>query len=320
MTAVLTSCFPVGDLAANNPEKTKYLFLIVGMDDAAANTDVLFTVSYDAETLTTRIAQIPRDTYFNFGDSQNKINQVYASGLSRGKSEKESLDDFARMLEKAFGVKFDGFIGVNLSVLRNLVDGLGGVDIILNADLDITVDGVDGAISLKKGVNRIDGATAEKFVRFRSGYAMGDLGRVDAQKIFLNALFTRVASGVSLPMLLNIVKIVQNETVTDMSFAKFVNLVFDSLSKKGEKSTFYATVPGEPTNTPSGLSYYVLNKKSTAEMVKSYMFSYSDFDPEKRFFTDKYDSFVNIYNDDSINLREFSKESLSDMHIASSKQ
>jgi len=315
---VLTSCFKRNDVAANKAEKTKHLFLIAGMDDAAANTDVLFTLSYDADTLTTRIAQIPRDTYFNFGNSQNKINQVYASELSAGKSRHEALDSFARMLEGAFGVKFDGFIGVNLSVLRKLVDSLGGVDIVLNSDMEISVDGIDGAISLKKGVNKIDGETAEKFVRFRSGYAMGDLGRVDAQKIFLNALFTKVAEGVSLPLLLNIVRIVQNETVTDLSFTKFVNLVFDSISKKGEKTTLYATVPGEPTNSPSGLSYYVLNKKSTEEMVKKYMFSYSVFDPEKRFVSEEYDSFYNIYYDESVSVREFTRESLSDMHIARS--
>ena len=316
----LTSCFGRSESASNKTDKTKYAFLIAGMDDAAANTDVLFTLSYDSDTLTTRIAQIPRDTYYNFGGSQNKINQVYASAMAKGMDKFTALQEFSHKLEEAFGAKFDGFIGVNLSVLRKLVDSLGGIDIELNSDMEISVDGVDGAISLKKGVNHIDGECAEKFVRFRSGYAMGDLGRVDAQKIFLNALFTRVASGVSLPMLLDIVKLVQSETVTDLSFTRLVDMIFDSMNKKGEKNTFYATLPGEPTTAPSGLSYYVLNKKSTAEMLKTYMFSEKEFDQSRRFLNTEWDNFVNIYNDDSIGLIEYSKDSLDDMHIASARE
>ena len=35
--------------AAAEYEKDKYVFLVAGFDDAAENTDVLFTVSYDAK-------------------------------------------------------------------------------------------------------------------------------------------------------------------------------------------------------------------------------------------------------------------------------
>lgn len=311
----LTSCAANYQTTSGNNEKTKYVFLIAGMDDAAANTDVLFTLSYDSSSLCTRIAQIPRDTYMNFGGSQNKINQFYASRLSAGVDKYSAMTEFAELLEAKLGTEFDGFIGVNLSVLRKVVDSLGGVDIELSSDMTISVDNDKNAISLKAGTNHIDGDTAEKFVRFRSGYAMGDLGRVDAQKIFLNALFTKVASGVSLPLLLDIVKIVQNETVTDLSFTKLINLIFNSMNEKGEKTTYYATLPGEPVIASNGLSYYVLNRKSTAEMLKNYMFSYQTFDPEHSFVNYNETSMVNVYEDDGIPLREYSKESLSDMRI-----
>ena len=68
-------CAPRTNKASANYNKDKYVFLVAGFDEAAENTDVLFTVSYDADKSEARVAQIPRDTYFAFGKVQNKINQ-----------------------------------------------------------------------------------------------------------------------------------------------------------------------------------------------------------------------------------------------------
>ena len=81
----LFSCAPKSKEAAGECEKSRYVYLVAGFDEVAENTDVLFTVSYDANTNTGYVAQIPRDTYYNFGKSQNKINQIYATLISEGK-------------------------------------------------------------------------------------------------------------------------------------------------------------------------------------------------------------------------------------------
>ena len=38
-----------------------------------------------------------------------------------------------------------------------------------------------------------NGNTAVQFLRYRSGYVTGDLGRIDAQKLFLNAFAKRIS-------------------------------------------------------------------------------------------------------------------------------
>ena len=68
----LVGCAPVVKKATADYEKDKYVFLVAGFDDAAENTDVLFTVSYDAKSSEVRVAKIPRDTYFAFGKVQNR--------------------------------------------------------------------------------------------------------------------------------------------------------------------------------------------------------------------------------------------------------
>ena len=76
VTVLLSSCFGGLRSAVNQFDKDEYLYLVVGFDDAAENTDVIFTVGFDKIQNTASFVQIPRDTYCNFGGAQNKINQT----------------------------------------------------------------------------------------------------------------------------------------------------------------------------------------------------------------------------------------------------
>ena len=314
LTLSMSGCAPTAKKTALNYEKDKYVFLIAGFDDAAENTDVLFTVSYDAKSAEARVAQIPRDTYFEFGKVQNKINQLYASKISEGKTEKSALEEASREIADAFGTEFDGFFGITVQTFKKLVDALGGLDIELGEEKRIDIEGEE-PILLNKGKNRIDGETAERFVRYRSGYAMGDLGRIDAQKIFLNALFSKAASGLKIQTVFKAAAIVEKEVITNVKLYDFINIFIDVMNSKEKKTAFYATVPGEPTENENGLSFYVLNRKSTAEMSKKYMFATKDFDVNRVFSKKGSEKFTDIYEDDSIKLKEYSSADVTNLKI-----
>ena len=310
----LVGCAPVVKKATADYEKDKYVFLVVGFDDAAENTDVLFTVSYDAKSSEVRVAQIPRDTYFAFGKVQNKINQLYASKISEGKSQSVALSEASNEIADAFGTDFDGFFGVKIDTFKKIVDTLGGVDIELNSDKSINVDGED-PIVLKKGTNHIDGAVAERFVRYRSGYAMGDLGRIDAQKLFLNALFSKAVSGLKIQTIFKLATIVEREVITDVRLYDFINLFIDVVNSKVNKSAFYVTVPGEPVENENGLSFYVLNRKNAAEIANKYMLATKEFDPRRMFVREENPNFVDVYDDDSSRFKEYSGADVKDLRI-----
>ena len=308
-------CAPVAKKASASFEKDRYVFLVAGFDEAAENTDVLFTVSYDAKASEARVAQIPRDTYFNFGKVQNKINQIYASKISEGSSQRKAFEEASGEIARAFGAEFDGFFGITIATFKKLVDAIGGVDITLNEDKIINLEG-DEQIILKRGNNHINGELAEQFVRFRSGYAMGDLGRIDAQKIFLNALFSKALSGMNLPTIIKVASIVDKEVITDVKLYDFVNVFIDIINSKGDKKAFYATVPGEPAENDKGLSFYVLNRKSSAEIASKYMFANGEFDYNNKFVDLSNENFKDIYYDDSIKTNEYSGDNISDLKIA----
>ena len=312
--AMLSGCSRRRDNAVDTAGKDSFLYLVAGLDDAANNTDVLFTVGYDAEGAVLRVAQIPRDTYIRSASSQNKINQIYATRLDEGATKEEAFAYLAKELERAFGMRLDGYLAVDLASFRELVDVLGGVEIELSHDMTFTTD-TGEQITLKAGKNCISGDMAESFIRYRSGYAMGDLGRLDAQKLFLNALFGALRGNMTLPVISRISAICKSEAITDLSFPADIRPIIDTVRDGREKTTVFATVPGEPAIGKNGISYYVLNRKSAAEMAKSYMFAFRAFDPDRRFFDGESDAFSNIYEDDGIAIREYTADSIKDINI-----
>ena len=314
LLTVLVGCAPAVKKTAMDYEKDRYVFLVAGFDDSAENTDVLFTVSYDAKTSEARVAQIPRDTYFAFGKVQNKINQLYSSKVSEGKPQTVALSETSREIAEAFGTEFDGFFGVKIDTFKKIVDVLGGLDIVLDSDKSIDIDGEE-PIVLKKGINHIDGSVAERFVRYRSGYAMGDLGRIDAQKLFLNALFSKAVSGLKIQTIFKLAAIVEREVVTDVKLYDFINVFIDVLNSKGNKSAFYVTVPGEPAENENGLSFYVLNRKNAAEIANKYMFATKEFDFRRAFVKKDNAAFVDIYEDMTSKYREYSAEDVTEIRI-----
>ena len=311
----LSGCAQASKKTSATSEKDRYVFLVAGFDEAAENTDVLFTVSYDSNKSEARVAQIPRDTYFAFGKVQNKINQLYASKVSGGVSQEKALRETTEEIASAFGASYDGFFGVKISTFKKIVDAIGGLDINLTEDKTIHLEGED-PIVLKRGSNHIDGESAERFVRYRSGYAMGDLGRIDAQKIFLNALFAKALSGLKLPTIIKVASIVEKEVITDVKLYDFINVFIDIINSKGDKKAFYATVPGEPVESKNGLSFYVLNRKSAAEMTARYMFADKAFDEKLKFLDSENESFSDVYYDDSIKLKEYTTDNISNLRIA----
>ncbi len=318
LPAVLVSCSPKTKDASGQCKQDKYVYLVVGFDEAAENTDVIFTMSYDAKANTAYVAQIPRDTYYKFGGGQNKINQLYATLVAEGKSPKEALRVTSEKIAELFGTKFDGFIGVTVDTFKNVVDSIGGLDIELHDDMTFYLD-EEAPIELKKGKNHIDGERAESFVRFRSGYAMGDLGRIDAQKMFLNALFWKLSDGVSLPLMFKLANVFQNKIITNVKLLDILTLYIDATNSKQEKKVCYVTVPGEPVVNGRGVSFYVLNRKSAAEIAKKYMYASEVFDYKLLCKNIDEPGFALVYDDNIIGYREYTHETLGKLKIIQKK-
>ncbi|MEY3930444.1 MAG: hypothetical protein RLZZ516_2154 [Cyanobacteriota bacterium] len=169
--------------------------VILGTDVGGGNTDVMYTLR--VENGVTRLTQVPRDTYIessSFGPL--KANALYAMGGPEAvKSE----------LSRHLGRPVPHHILVNLSVIRRLGDALGGLEVTVPKRM-VYHDNTQGLhIDLQPGRQVLRGKDIEGFLRFRHD-ELGDIGRLDRQRLLLKALFdqiTRPESLVRLPALLS---------------------------------------------------------------------------------------------------------------------
>ena len=286
--------------------KTTFVYLVLGLDDAASNSDSIILVSYDSNDNTASVVQLPRDTYCKRDSHTGKINGVYASYKASGLSDRECAQMTADFISDNLGIHIDGFCALRLSDLIKFVDALGGVRISLSKEL-VFYDGQGAVIrTLKAGENLLSGEDAAFFIRYRAGYKTGDLGRLDAQKIFIDAIFKTAIRSVGIDDLFDIAKIFSRGAVTNIGINEVLGMVLKHTSKFKETEITYLTMPGEPLRAQNGVWYYVLNKKECISVLKNHLHSRGDdFDKYEIFFTKNESSISEIYFSETINRKEY---------------
>ncbi|MFM8259496.1 MAG: LCP family protein [Vulcanococcus sp.] len=169
--------------------------LILGTDAGGGNTDVIYTLRI--ENGVTHITQIPRDTYIDSGRfGAIKANALYPLG---------GADAVKAELSRRLHRPIQHHILVNLSVIRRLGDALGGLEVNVPKRMLYHDNTQNLHIDLQAGPQVLRGRDIEGFLRFRHD-ELGDIGRLDRQRLLLKALFqqiTRPESLVRLPAVLN---------------------------------------------------------------------------------------------------------------------
>ena len=124
----------------------------------------------------------------------------------------------------------------------------------------------DIKIDLKKGLQTLDGNKALQLVRFRKGYANGDVGRIQVQQMFLKALATKVLSTESIVKNLgDYIKVMYKYVDTDVSLSdalKYANYI----TKIDMSKMTMETLPGVGQYI-SGVSYFIHDPAETTEVV-----------------------------------------------------
>ena len=249
-------------VSAGIGEGDRYHFLLVGRDEAAGLTDVMMLVSVDKGNGRMCLAQIPRDTYFRYTEKDYKKINGAMSTLG-------GADSLCRALERAFSTEIDAYIVLDLDFLVTAVDMIGGVTLDVPCDMDYEDPSQDLSIHLKKGRQVLDGAAAAEFIRFRSGYLRGDLGRMDAQKLFMSAFLEAAKDklGNHLP---HLVLSAMRSVSTNMRVDQILSLARMMRSMDGSSVTLL-TLPGEEVQSSvSGAWYYVLSRSGTAKVLEEH--------------------------------------------------
>lgn len=267
-----------------------YCILVMGSDAVSGLYDVMTLVSFDSANERICILQLPRDTYAEYTEgSYKKLN-----GASRALGGAKELCGF---IGECFQISIDGYVCLDLEAFRDSVDAIGGVEIELQKPLKYTDADQGLYIDLPSGVQVLDGKHAEMLVRYRKGYADGDLGRLDVQKKFLAALFASFKEKVSAENIAQIIGSIIGRIDTDISLSTAVALGLYALSVENS-SLVFSTLPGEAVvGEQSGASYYVMSASAADRLLCEYFgkSKEDEIDKERLFCHPSSKSFISAY-------------------------
>ncbi|MBM5800303.1 MAG: LytR family transcriptional regulator [Cyanobacteria bacterium K_DeepCast_35m_m2_023] len=188
--------------------------LVMGSDRVSGSTDVMFAVQIkDGQT---QLTQLPRDTFVESSEyGVLKANALYAFG---------GMEAIRQDLPPLLGGPVDRYVKVNLRAVQRVADALGGVEIDVPKRMAY-VDNSQGLyIDLYPGKQVLKGEELEGFLRYRHD-ELGDLGRMERQKLVLNQIFKKLANPASLAQLPQLLKIAGDDIKTDLSVLELGQLM-----------------------------------------------------------------------------------------------
>lgn len=147
--------------------------LLLGIDvyqENTGRTDTIILASIDTRNNKVDLLSIPRDTRVQIPElGWDKVNHAMVYG-----GPELTMNTVSDLLD----IPIQYYIVTNFNGFENIVDILGGVTIDVEQDMN----------GLKKGVQRLNGEKALKYVRYR-GYPQADIDRIRHQLKFLKVLY-----------------------------------------------------------------------------------------------------------------------------------
>ncbi len=240
-----------------------YTFLVVGLDQVSNSTDTIMVGRIDTETHKIDVVSIPRDTMVNVSWGTKRVNTYYSSDLVSGGN---GIDGLMKGIRDLVGFDIDCYAVVDLEAFVELVDAIGGVDYDVPIDMYYYDPSQGLNISIPAGMQHLDGETAVKVVRFRSGYATADIGRIGTQQDFLMSVASQMLTLGNIPNLPTFIDIFEKYVTTNLSAANISFFARQFLMCKSEDINFH-TAPGNGGDSVKGNSYYSLYVDEWLEMV-----------------------------------------------------
>lgn len=251
---------------------------VFGVDKEGYRTDVIFVVNYNSKTNKVKVVSVPRDTKVEWSESQqqrlkelkdmtrteSKLNEMTSyGGIENIRS--FTIDEIEHML----GVNIDNYVIITTDAFRKIVDAIGGVEVdvpVLDGQgLQYDDSAQNLHIHLSPGLQKLNGSDAEGLVRFRKGYAEGDVGRIKTQQLFLKAFAEKVLSPGTITRLPQIIPVIFTCVKTDMSLTE-IPQYYSHIKKFNLSNLTFNIIPGEPQHV-EGKWYFMRDTEKMKAFV-----------------------------------------------------
>jgi len=252
-------------------KKEQISFLVAGTNENL--TDTIIFGKYDTVNNKLYMMSIPRDTYTtNELCNGHKINAIY-----RGKN----LDAFLEEIETILDEEIDYYAIFDNTFVKEVVDTVGGVEIYVPQRMYYVGGDPQIVIDLEEGNQVLDGEKAEQFLRFRSGYANADLGRVEAQRSFIKAFMQTMLKTENITNIPKVVKVALANTKTNATTREIMKYA-DEIKELDLEKIESITMPNSPQYI-DGLSYVIADEEETRRIIKEdWVVSNNTYDLEEK--------------------------------------
>lgn len=254
----------------------QYTVLFLGFEPDNFNTDVMWVCQFDLGAGKLRILQIPRDTAVpDFTTSvSTKFNSIYSMG---DPSESVPVQRVVNAVQQNFGIPIDAYITTKCSDIEQIIDLIGGIPMTLDAPINFDV-----GQTIDAGDIVLNGQQSVWFVRYRSGWLEGDIGRMQNQRRFMAAAMQKlldISKNDGKMKLYGYIKEIYNRQLiaTDMSVEDMSRLS-DFCGTLSMDSVQVDMVPGEGTTNDAPYigadgnpySIYSIHKQETIDLLNEY--------------------------------------------------
>ena len=257
------------DVSSNEPVNILLLGMDIGDPNQVYNasikrTDTIMVLNYNPTNKKLNVVSIPRDTLINVNGRNSKINAAYAiGGYSKIKSEAENM----------LNIKINYIAKIDYNAFREIIDALGGIEMKIERNMIYDDEGQNLHINFKAGETvTLDGKKAEEFFRWRknndgSGFANGDLDRIENQQKFIAKVVDKCTSPLMLFRVSSIMSALGDNIETNMSSTKILGYGLKFMNIKKENMTM-VTAAGTP-KTINGESFLIFNKNANKDILSS---------------------------------------------------
>jgi len=249
--------------------------LLLGVDEGGMRSDTIMLASLNGRTGKLSVLSIPRDTRVLVGNYYQKINAAIGIGaqeVRKGRL-KEPEELSVQKVKLLTGLPVHYFMSVNFDGFKEIIDALGGIEfnVPFRMKYDDPVQKLH--IDLQPGLQVLDGQKAHDFVRFRKGnagypgYAMGDLGRIEAQQQFIRAAIEQKVNAKYLLKADEIFDVVCRNVRTNYT-AKDLMRHLGAIRKIDSETMTMYQLPGA-AQTINGASYFICDDRGMTELAET---------------------------------------------------
>lgn len=208
-------------------------------------TDTIIVASIKPSTHQLALLSLPRDLLIELQNgARTKINALFAMN---GKD--PSL--LAQKIEAITGQPIDYYFIMDVSSVKQIVDSLGGLNVLVPDDVNDPAFPTDNAgtetFTIEKGWRYFDGATAQKYLRTRHSEG-GDFARMRQQQAVIEALRKKVF-GLNMlydfPTVLSLYRTITAHTQTDIT-EKEIKHFYDIAQTISYDNVVHTVIDGNP--------------------------------------------------------------------------